>query len=302
MAAAVPASPPCVAASAANAPQAGLSIIAEPTRSTYTAGDPVKVDVLIRNSGGSDASIGWSAFDLSSFRFVVLGPSSEPVAQTEFAKKLLAIPRKVKKNTPLTVGAGWQRRYEFDLGRMFDLSAPGMYSVTVKRVVVVAGSTTHSAAQVELLTSDPVAISIAAPQAQTAATPAPAPQSKPAKAVSRSTIAFVREGDIWLANGEGNEQRLVIHNGEAPSWSPDKSLIAFARDGNVWIADPDGQDQRELTTASSLEAGVNPVFSPDGRWIAYRSWNQRVGIMVREVSIDGKIDKELIPDAEEPSW
>jgi hypothetical protein len=292
---------PCQAAGDAPAPaNQGLIIVAQTAKSTYASGESIKLDVIVRNSGDADASIGGSAFDLSSFRFVVLDPSSHAVPQTAFGKKLLAVPTRVRKNVPLKIGAGWQRRYEFELNRMYDLTTPGMYSVTVKRVVVVnrrKEGAKHSTAQVLLLASDPVALTITGPPSTTAhAAP------KPAKGVTRWTIAFVREGDIWLADADGNEQRLVIHNGESPSWSPDKSLIAFARKGNVWISDPDGENQRQLTDSSSLEAGVNPVFSPDGKWVAYRSWNQRVGIMIRAVSVDGKTDKELIPDGEDAAW
>jgi len=79
-------------------------------------------------------------------------------------------------------------------------------------------------------------------------------------------------------------------------------MLAFARKGDVWVSDANGQNQKQLTDSASLEAGVNPVFSPDGKWIAYRSWSQQAGIMVREVSIDGKTNKQLLQDGEDPAW
>jgi len=284
----------------------GLTIVAQASQQTYAVGDDIKVDVIVRNGGTSDAIIGGSAFDLSSFRFVVLDPSSHPLTPTAFARKLLAIPTKVKKNTPVKIGAGWQRRYEFELSKMFTFTQPGMYSIAVKRVVVLSGQTDSShrpTSQVVLLAGDPIAVTLTGGSAPTTHpttdTPSPSTSAKPA---SRWTIAFVRSGDIWMANGEGNEQRLVIRNGQSPAWSPDKTVLAFARKGDVWISDPNGQNQKQLTDSASLEAGVNPVFSPDGKWIAYRSWSQRAGIMVREVSIDGKTDKEMLQDGEDPAW
>lgn len=286
-----------------------LSISVQAPQQSYAAGESIKADVFVRNTGTKDATIGGSAFDLSSFRFVVLDPSSHSLKLTAFGRKLLAVRTKVKTNTPVTIQAGWQRHYHFELSRMFDLTVPGMYSITAKRVVVVS-SGDHGTSQVLLLTSDPIAITITGSPAATAttstSTPPAAPPSngnRPSGAnTPRWTIAFVREGDVWEADGDGNNQRLVVHNGESPSWSPDKSMLAFARKGNVWISDPDGQNQRQLTDSASLEAGVDPVFSPDGKWIAYRSWSERTGIMVREVSIDGKIDKELLEDGEDPAW
>jgi Tol biopolymer transport system component len=61
-------------------------------------------------------------------------------------------------------------------------------------------------------------------------------------------LAFVRDGDIWVANGDGTGQRLLIKNGEAPAWSPDKRRIAFARNSNVWVASADGREQRQVTS------------------------------------------------------
>jgi Tol biopolymer transport system component len=60
-------------------------------------------------------------------------------------------------------------------------------------------------------------------------------------------LAFVREGNIWVANGDGSNQKLLITNAESPSWSPDRKQIAFSRDCNLWIAESDGSKQRPLT-------------------------------------------------------
>ncbi|MDI6698681.1 MAG: PDZ domain-containing protein [Candidatus Saccharicenans sp.] len=57
--------------------------------------------------------------------------------------------------------------------------------------------------------------------------------------------------------------------------------IAFVYAGNLWIADLEGKNPRQLTVEAEV---VNmPVFSPDGKWIAFSA--QR----------DGNIDVYLIP-------
>lgn len=61
-------------------------------------------------------------------------------------------------------------------------------------------------------------------------------------------LLFVRNNDIWIANGDGTGQRLIIKNGRKPCWSPDRRQIAFFRDGNLWIANADGTNQRQLTS------------------------------------------------------
>ena len=60
-------------------------------------------------------------------------------------------------------------------------------------------------------------------------------------------LAFVRDNNIWVSNGDGTDQKLIIENGNAPSWSPDKSQIAFVRDNNIWVAEAEGSKQRPVT-------------------------------------------------------
>jgi Tol biopolymer transport system component len=58
--------------------------------------------------------------------------------------------------------------------------------------------------------------------------------------------------------------------GQTPDWSPDGTRIAYAAggDGDIWIMNADGTDQRNLTnTPDATEFGT--AFSPDGRWIAF---------------------------------
>ncbi len=53
------------------------------------------------------------------------------------------------------------------------------------------------------------------------------------------------------------------------SLAAEKPKLAFVRGGNIWIADSDGTNSRQLTF--SLRDG-SPAVSPDGKWVAYSSW------------------------------
>ena len=67
-------------------------------------------------------------------------------------------------------------------------------------------------------------------------------------------IAFVRDGSIWVCNGDGSGQKLLVRNGYSPAWSPDKSHIAFARDGDIWVAAAHGSREQTITSQWAREA------------------------------------------------
>ncbi|MGO8671777.1 MAG: TolB family protein [Capsulimonadaceae bacterium] len=286
-----PVSPP---AAAAPSPAPGpLVILTQTAKNSFDLGEQIVLQAIIRNTGDSTVDLGGSAFDVSSFRLVVLDPGGAVLPLTAYGKRVLAVPKTVKSNPPVVVRAGYQRRYEFILSRMFDMSAPGVYTVTTRRVVVMRGQDTSTEVTLE---SDPLSITMTGNhqvQAPPATTGTPA---------GKWTLAFVRGGDIWTANADGTGQLMIVENGDAPAWSPDKSLLAFSRDGNIWVCDPSGGNQRRLTDWNTLQAEVHPTFSPDGKWIAYRTYTDQGGLEIRQISVDGVADKPLLLDGEQPTW
>ena len=78
-------------------------------------------------------------------------------------------------------------------------------------------------------------------------------------------------------NADGSEQRRLTRNADTDdvdlAWSPDGHQIAFVsrRDGNleIYVMNTDGSEQRRLTRNTVRDS--NPVWSPDGRRIAFES-------------------------------
>ena len=88
------------------------------------------------------------------------------------------------------------------------------------------------------------------------------------------TIAYVKDGQIWLAPFEGSEkpQQLVVrgHNA-APRWSPDGSKLAFAsaRGDHSLIAVYDVATKSISFLAPTVDWDSNFVWSFDGKRIAF---------------------------------
>src|SRR5919198_5637869 len=72
--------------------------------------------------------------------------------------------------------------------------------------------------------------------------------------------------------------------------------IAFVYDGDIWVANRDGSGSRRLTTAEGQES--RPHFSPDGASIAF-SGNYDGNIDVYVVPIAGGSPKRLTWHSEE---
>ena len=54
-----------------------------------------------------------------------------------------------------------------------------------------------------------------------------------------------------------------------PSISPDGKCIAFSYKGDLYVVDSQGGEARQLTMNPSYD--YSPVWSPDGKWIAFAS-------------------------------
>lgn len=102
-------------------------------------------------------------------------------------------------------------------------------------------------------------------------------------------LAFVRNGDIWTARGDGSGSKRIIKNGFSPAWSPDKKRIAFARDNNVWVANSDGTKQKKLTHFPDKRPDV---YSVQDIQISWRSRIDQITFSHTErISIERLSDK-----------
>jgi Tol biopolymer transport system component len=92
---------------------------------------------------------------------------------------------------------------------------------------------------------------------------------------ARGVLAYVRSGNVYLRL-PNKGRRLWVTSGVSPDWSPDGKRLAIVRPrpsltfdipiGRIYTVRPNG---RGLTQVGREGYAGNPVWSPDGRWIAY---------------------------------
>ena len=97
------------------------------------------------------------------------------------------------------------------------------------------------------------------------------------------------EDGIWIMDADGENRKLLAHNGIHPAVSPDGRYIVYqsTKDGFIWRMDIDGANLKQLA------GGGYPSISPDSKWVLYNH-SESQQPTAWKVSIDGGVPMEII--------
>lgn len=87
-------------------------------------------------------------------------------------------------------------------------------------------------------------------------------------------IAFTKNGDIFVANTDGSNERRIIATKESdfsPRWSPDSRKLAFVRSGDVWVTN--------VRTPELIQVTDRPDDAPG---ISISSWSGNNKLVLRQ--------------------
>ena len=114
-------------------------------------------------------------------------------------------------------------------------------------------------------------------------------------------IPFTAQVDVGLGPPTRFEYRIadsavVARRIEQPRRSPDGRSLAFSALGRLWVQPltPPGATVAPRRLSEGDDGAFFPAWSPDGRWIAYVTWNDLEGGNIWRVRADGSAKPERL--------
>ena len=89
--------------------------------------------------------------------------------------------------------------------------------------------------------------------------------------VSPTEILFSKDGQLWTVSPTDPKPMRYPGLSDAGNFalSPDRTQIAFVLQGDLWYASLEAKTRRQVTVLPEGMRAGTPVFSPDGKWLAF---------------------------------
>src|SRR5579864_6260490 len=90
-------------------------------------------------------------------------------------------------------------------------------------------------------------------------------------ATAPGSVAFIREGDLWVQDLTHGTSARLTHDGRnhSPKWSPTGDWLAFLKEGQAWVIRADGSAAAFLADTGEWSSTLQ--WSPDGNALAVES-------------------------------
>ncbi|MFC4312714.1 amidohydrolase family protein [Steroidobacter flavus] len=114
-------------------------------------------------------------------------------------------------------------------------------------------------------------------------------------------VPFTADVDVQLAplahfEYSIDERHVDARRIEQPQLSPDGKMLAFSALGRIWMQDMRSRS-RPRQVSDEGDTAFFPTWSPDGRWLAYVTWNDLQGGGISRVDVQGRRPPERLPVA-----
>ena len=86
----------------------------------------------------------------------------------------------------------------------------------------------------------------------------------------RDARLLVQSADAVLAVAPDGTRRRLLASAQGAAYSPDGTLVAFVRAGDLWLANADGSGQRPLTATRNVDE-ANPAWTANGAALVYEA-------------------------------